>query len=81
MNKAILLMVIALPLMASERVRLYDTSKGHQKYTGHAEKQITGDWRFYDKEGNYEGRMTKDRFFSKNGKVLQKYYLIPRGEK
>jgi len=62
---------------ASDRVRLYDTSNGNQTYTGYAERQRNGEYRFYDKRGLYTGRMDKDRLYSKDGKVQQKYYLLP----
>ena len=72
----VLIVVIAIDTEAQERVRLYDTDKGIQKYTGYAEKQSNDEWRFYDKHGLYEGRMTKDRLFNEKGDVTQKYYLL-----
>lgn len=69
---------VSAKVLGGERVRLYDTSNGYPVYTGYAEKQPNGTWRFYDTNGLYTGRMDEDRFYNKKGRVTEKYYLLNR---
>lgn len=76
----LILIFVSAPVSA-ERTRLYDTSKGYPKYIGYAEKQHNNTYRFYDSKGLYTGRMDNERVYSKDGKVIQKLYLLPNNLK
>jgi hypothetical protein len=62
-------------LTAGERVRIYDIDKGVPKYSGYAEKQADDSIRFYDKYGNFTGKIQDERLISNDGKVEEKLYL------
>ena len=62
---------------AGDRIRFYDSSKDWARPTyGFADEQPDGSYRIYDDKNRYKGRVTRDRFISKDGDVLQKYYLL-----
>ena len=71
----IFILLYSMNLVANERTRIYDIEKGIPEYNGFAVKQFDESIRFYDKYGNFTGKIQDERLISKDGKVEEKLYL------